>query len=223
MSNLREKTALVSDTLEALLGVPEREPEVRVLDCLILTILSQNTNDVNRDKGFASLTARFPTWDEVREADVEAIGEAIKIAGLHGQKSRAIKNFLTWLKVEHGVLELEFICDMETEEAIQLLCQHKGIGVKTASVTLSFACGHEVFPVDTHILRISKRLGLIPQNCTAENAHELMRELTPEGKMYPFHMNLIAFGRQICNARKPKCEQCPLTGQCLYFSEASRQ
>lgn len=218
MSNLKEKTALVSDTLEALLGVPEREPEGSVLDCLILTILSQNTNDVNRDKGFAALTARFPTWDEVREADVEAIGAVIRIAGLHGQKSRAIKNFLTWLKAEHGVLELEFICDMETEDALQFLCQHKGIGVKTASVTLSFACGHEVFPVDTHILRISKRLGLIPPNCTAENAHELMRELTPEGKMYPFHMNLIAFGRQICNARKPKCEQCPLTAQCLYFS-----
>ncbi len=215
--NLRQKTQFISDTLEKLYGVPEREDEGSVLDCLILTILSQNTNDVNRDKGFAALKSRFPTWEDVLEADVEKIGEAIKIAGLHGQKSQTIKNFLTWLNAERGALDLEFICEMETDEAVKLLCQHKGIGIKTVSVTLAFACGREVFPVDTHILRISKRLGLIPSNCSAEKAHELMPTIVPGGKAFPFHLNLITFGRKICNAQRPKCDQCPLTEHCLYF------
>ena len=215
--NLKQKTQKISDTLEKLYGVPEREADTNVLDCLIRTILSQNTNDVNRDKGFTALTKRFPTWEEVSEADVEEIGETIRIAGLHVQKSQTIKNFLTWLKEDREELDLQFICGMETVKAVQLLCQHKGIGIKTASVTLTFACGHEVFPVDTHVLRISRRLGLIPSNCTAEKAHEVMPQIVPMGKSLPFHMNLITFGRQICHARKPECDRCPLTTQCLYF------
>ena len=215
--NLRPKTQEISDTLEVLYGIPEREAEGGALDCLIRTIMSQNTNDVNRDKGFTTLKEGFPTWEDVLEADVEEIGEAIQIAGLHRQKSQTIKDFLTWLKAERGWLDLDFICDMETENAVQLLCQHKGIGIKTASVTLAFACGREVFPVDTHILRISKRLGLVPSNCSAEKAHELMPKIVPKGKALPFHINLITFGRQICNARNPKCDQCPFTEYCLYF------
>jgi endonuclease-3 len=215
--NLREKAQEISDTLEELYGTPERKARGGVMDCLIRTVLSQNTNDVNRDRGFAALKERFPTWEEVLEADVEDIAEAIKIAGLHGQKSQTIKNFLTWLQAERGELDLEFICSMETEAALQLLCQHKGIGIKTASVTLVFACGHEVFPVDTHVLRISRRLGLVPSNCTAEKAHELMPKVVPKGKSLPFHVNLITFGRRICHARKPQCDQCPFTEHCLYF------
>ncbi|MCZ6680792.1 MAG: endonuclease III [Candidatus Poribacteria bacterium] len=215
--DLRHKAQVVSDHLEKLYGIPERDSEENVLDCLILTVLSQNTNDVNRDKGFATLKETFPTWEDVLEADVESIGAAIQIAGLHGQKSRTIKNFLTWLKAERGELDLGFVCEMETKEGLQLLCQHKGIGIKTASVTLAFACGHDVFPVDTHVLRISKRLGLVASNCNAEKAHELLPQIIPTGTELPFHMNLITFGRQICNARKPKCDQCPLTAYCLYF------
>ena len=216
---LKEKAALISETLEDLLGVPTRDGAGDVLECLILTILSQNTTDVNRDKGYAKLKERFPTWEDVLQADVKAIEAAIKIAGLGNQKSHTIKNFLTWLKAEHGELSLAFIHDMETAAALELLCQHKGIGIKTASVTLSFACGREVFPVDTHILRISKRLGLIPPNCSAEKAHQVLLPIVPAGKAYPFHMNLIYFGRRICDARKPLCERCPLTEHCLYFRD----
>ena len=215
--NLKRKAKFVADTLEETLGTYEGQPEDNVLDCLMRTVLSQNTNDVNRDKGYAALRNRFPTWEDVVKADVEAIGEAIKIAGLHTQKSRTIKDFLSWLQTERGELDLEFVCGMETEEARQYLCQHKGIGIKTASVTLAFVCGHDVFPVDTHVLRISKRLGLIPPTCSADKAHELMGEIVPEGRAFPFHMNLIQFGRQICDARKPKCDQCALTQHCLYF------
>ena len=215
----KEKAALISDTLENLLGVPTRDGAGDVLECLILTILSQNTTDVNRDKGYAELKARFPTWEDVLRADVKAIAAAIRLAGLGNQKSQTIKNFLAWLKTEHGKLSLEFLHDMETEKALELLCQHKGIGIKTASVTLSFACGREVFPVDTHILRISKRLGLIPSNCSAEKAHQVLPPIVPEGKAYPFHMNMIYFGRQICDARKPLCERCPLTQHCRYYKD----
>ena len=116
--DLEQKTELISDALEKLYGTPEPDTEENVLDCLILTVLSQNTNDVNRDKGYAILKERFPAWEDVLNADVEEIGDAIKIAGLHGQKSRTIKNFLTWLKAEYGELDLEFIREMETKDAI---------------------------------------------------------------------------------------------------------
>ena len=216
---LQQKAEIISDTLEGLFGVPTRDGAGDVLESLILTILSQNTTDVSRDKGYAVLKERFPTWEDVLHADVKAIEAAIRVVGLGEQKSNTIKNFLTWLQAEHGELSLEFMHNMETEEALEFLCQHKGIGIKTASVTLSFACGREVFPVDTHILRISKRLGLILPNCSAEKAHQLLPPIVPGGKAYSFHINLIYFGRQICDARKPLCERCPLTQHCLYFKD----
>ena len=203
-------------------GIPTWDGTEDVLECLILTILSQNTTDVSRDKGYVQLRKNFPTWEDVLQADVKAVENSIKIVGLGNQKATTIKNFLTWLKAEYGELSLEFIHDMKTEDALEFLCKHKGIGIKTASVTLSFACGREVFPVDTHILRISKRLELIPQNCSADKAHAELPMIIPKGKSYPFHMNLIYFGRQICNARKPLCEQCPLTEHCLYYKENSQ-
>ena len=217
--DLHQKAQYISDTLEHLLGVPKWDGTEDVLECLILTILSQNTTDVSRDKGYAQLREKFPTWEDVLQSDVNAIEETIKIVGLGKQKSETIKNFLSWLKSEYNDLSLEFIHDMKTEDALEFLVQHKGIGIKTASVTLSFACGREVFPVDTHILRITKRLGLISQNCSAEKAHLELPTLIPKGKTYPFHMNLIYFGRQICNARKPLCDKCPLTQHCLYYKE----
>ncbi len=219
--DIQQKTALISDTLENMFGTPKWSGAEDVLACLIETILSQNTTDVSRDKGYARLKEQFPTWEDVMQADVKAVEESIKIVGLGNQKATTIKNFLSWLKAEYGELSLEFVHDMKTEDALELLCQHKGIGIKTASVTLAFACGREVFPVDTHILRISKRLALIPQNCSADKAHAELPKIIPKGKSYPFHMNLIYFGRRICNARKPLCEECPFTQHCLYFEENS--
>jgi len=208
--NKTQKAINVSDELEKLFGLPNRDKSGTVLDCLVETILSQNTNDVNRDRAFKTLTKEFPSWEEVLEADVNQIASAVRIAGLAGQKSHAIKNFLTWLHTKYGKLDLEFLRDMDSEEATQMLCQHKGIGIKTAYVTLAFACGHEVFPVDTHILRISKRIGFISSKATADQAHQFWSTTCPEGKAFSFHMNLITFGRQVCDARKPKCEVCPL-------------
>lgn len=201
------------------MGVPKWDGTEDVLECLIKTILSQNTTDISRDKGYTQLRKKYPTWEQVLRARVKSIEEQIRIVGLGKQKAETIKSFLTWLYKEYGELSLEFIHKMDTEEAMDLLCQHKGIGIKTASVTLSFACGRDVFPVDTHIHRIAKRLGLIQPNCSAEKAHYELPLIIPEGKSYPFHMNLIYFGRQICNARKPLCDQCPLTDYCLFYKE----
>ncbi len=220
---LQQKAQFISDTLEDLMGIPQWDGTEDVLECLILTILSQNTTDVSRDKGYAKLREIFPTWEDVLQADVDAVEATIRIVGLGKQKTETIKNFLSWLKSEYGELSLEFIHDMKTEEALEFLCQHKGIGIKTASVTLSFACGREIFPVDTHILRISKRLELISSNCSAEKAHHELPLIIPKGKSYPFHMNLIYFGRQICNARKPLCEKCPLTQHCIYYEEYMKE
>ncbi|HIC18462.1 TPA: endonuclease III [Candidatus Poribacteria bacterium] len=222
MLNKTQKAINVSDELEKLFGLPNRDKSGTVLDCLVETILSQNTNDVNRDRAFKTLTKEFPSWEEVLAADVNQIASVVRIAGLAGQKSHAIKNFLTWLHTKYGKLDLEFLRDMDSEEATQMLCQHKGIGIKTAYVTLAFACGHEVFPVDTHILRISKRIGFISSKATADQAHQFWSTTCPEGKAFSFHMNLIAFGRQVCDARKPKCEVCPLTDQCVYFQNGGQ-
>ncbi len=221
--NLKQKAKFISDTLESMFGTRNWDGAKDVLECLILTILSQNTTDVSRDKGYEQLKEKFPTWEDVLQADVKDVESSIKIVGLGNQKATTIKNFLTWLNAEYGELSLEFIHEMKTEDAFEFLCQHKGIGIKTASVTLSFACGREVFPVDTHILRISKRLELIPQNCSADKAHVVLPQIIPKGKSFPFHMNLIYFGRQVCNARKPLCEECPLTEHCLYYKENSQQ
>jgi endonuclease-3 len=214
----KQKAKEISDILEKMFGVPERD-EVDPLDCLIRTILSQNTNDVNRDKAYDNLRGHFPTWEDVLTADVREIEEEIRVGGLSNQKSKRIKNFLNQLKSKRGTLSLDFINELEISDAVEFLCQHKGIGVKTAYVTLAFAFGRDVFPVDTHILRISKRLGFIPTNCTAEKAHELMAPLVPQGKAFPFHINLITFGRKICHARNPKCNECPIIDYCLYFKQ----
>ena len=138
---LKQKTKIISDTLEKQFGTPTWDGPEDVLECLILTILSQNTTDVSRDKGYAQLREKFPTWEDVLQADADEVEKSIKIVGLGNQKTETIKNFLSWLKSEYGELSLEFIHKMDSDAALEFLIQHKGIGIKTASVTLSFACG----------------------------------------------------------------------------------
>ena len=216
-SNLKGKIEKIARILEEHQGVPELEGFEDPLDCLIRTILSQNTNDVNSSRAFMSLKSRFPKWEDVLEADESEIAYAIRSGGLSKQKSRVIKDFLRWLKKEKGELNLDFLRDMDDEEVISLLTKHKGIGLKTAYIVLAFALGRDVFPVDTHVLRISKRLGLLPRKTPADKAHRLLNPLIPKGKGFSFHVNLIRFGRTICTARNPKCHICPLTGLCDWY------
>ena len=218
MSDPKARTKRIIAVLEKRFGVPvwggPRDP----LDALIRTILSQNTNDANSGRAYERLKKRFPTWEEVRAADVRDIGDAIRVGGLANLKAERIKGVLGWLEKTHGALNLDFIRDQEPDEVIRILGALKGVGIKTISVVLLFACGKEIFPVDTHIHRISRRLGLAPQNASPEKVHEVMQDLVPQGKAYSFHLNLLRFGRTICHARNPRCDPCPLTEECVWYT-----
>jgi len=184
---------------------------------LVCTILSQNTNDVNRDVAFDRLRERFPTWEEVRDAPAEGVEAAIRPAGLGRQKAPAIQRALQRITEEHGEISLDFLEGMPLEDARKWLTQMKGVGPKTAAIVLLFAFGRPAFPVDTHVYRISKRLGLIGPKVSREKAHVLLEEIVPPDLYYTLHLNLITHGRKICLARNPRCAQCTLAGLCDYY------
>ena len=183
---------------------------------LVSTILSQNTNDTLRDRAFGALRQRFPTWEQVRDAPVEDVMAAIRIAGLSQQKAPRIQQALRRISDEQGELSLDFLTDMTVEEAKEWLTSIKGIGPKTAAIVLLFSLDMPAFPVDTHIHRVTKRLGLIPGNASREKAHKLLEALLPPQTYHCFHLNLIRHGREVCTARRPHCELCVLRDLCDY-------
>ena len=185
---------------------------------LVSTILSQNTNDVNRDRAFESLRARFPTWEAVCDADLDEVKEAIRIAGLANHKGPAIQRALRHILEQRGDLSLDFLVDLPIEEAKAWLVAIKGVGPKTAAIVLLFSLGLPAFPVDTHVHRVTGRLGLIGPKVTREKAHVVLEKLLPAELYYPFHLNVIRHGREVCAARKPRCEACMLTGLCAYYA-----
>ena len=208
-----------SEALEKKYGVPGTDPLDDPLEVLIRTILSQNTNDRNRDLAYEELRRRFPCWEDILKADLETIADTIKVGGLGQQKAGRIKNVLQWVQGHWGRMTLAPLCEMETEEAMGLLLKLKGVGPKTANCVLAFGCGKDAFPVDTHILRITKRLGLIHAQATAEKAHELLAQLVPDGKAIPLHRNLIRYGREQCRARQPRCGSCIFPELCTLPQE----
>ena len=193
------------------------------LDEVISTILSQNTNDLNRDRAFASLRARFPTWEAARDAPLRSVVSAIRSAGLAKQKGPRIQGFLRALTAERGSLDLSFLKEMPAAEVHAWLRQFPGVGPKTAAIVMLFSLDLPAFPVDTHIHRVTGRLGLRPPRTTAEQSHALLaRQFLP--KMYhDAHLNLIRLGREICQARRPACEVCPLTDLCDYYAVLQRK
>ena len=203
--------------LRDLYGDPPHRPDRDPLAALVNTILSQNTNDRNRDIAFAALREQFPTWEAVRDAPADAIIEAIRPAGLAPTKGPNIQAALRQITAERGELSLDFLETLPLEEARQWLMSLNGVGPKTAAIVLLFALGRPAFPVDTHVHRVTRRLGLIPQNTSREKAHTLLEALVPPELYWTFHLNLIAHGRQVCHARQPACDACPLQTQCAYF------
>lgn len=193
------------------------------LDSLMLTLLSQNTNDNLRDQAYARLRRRFPTWEAVLKAPLARVEEAIRVAGLSNQKAQRMKKILAWVKKEFGALSLAGLGRLEDAAALELLTSQKGIGVKTAAVVLMFALGRDLCPVDTHVHRIAGRLGWIPADISAEKTFELLRPAVPSGKGYSLHMNLLQFGRTICQARKPLCGECFLYDECRWEGKAVRK
>lgn len=214
---LNEKVFRIVKVLEQKFGVPQRESHLDPLSNLILTVLSQNTNDKNRDQAYQRLKEQLPTWEQVMRATLRQIEAAIRPGGLAKQKSERIKNILEWIDQEYGSLTLDALCTMNPAAAIEKFCQLKGIGIKTISVVLMFSCGVDIFPVDTHVHRICRLVGMVPRNATAEKTFWLMKPVVPKGKSFSLHMNFLRLGRTICLARKPRCEQCPINRYCDYY------
>jgi endonuclease-3 len=199
------------------MGASTQWEPIDPLDELINTILSQNTNDLNRDRAYHALRAKFPTWEAVRDAPPPQVITAIKSAGLANQKGPRIQQVLHRITAERGELDLNFLRDMPTDEAKAWLTSLDGVGPKTASIVLLFALGKPAFPVDTHIHRVTGRLGLIPPKTSANKAHEILEELVPPEWYHSFHLNVIEHGRRVCKAQRPLCEQCVLQKHCAYF------
>ena len=184
------------------------------LDELIFTVLTQHTSDLNAERAYDALRKRLPTWGEVIEADTTAVADAIRHGGLANQKSVRIQKILVEVLKRLGHFELEFLANLPLEEVRTWFTSLPGVGPKTAAVVMAFALNMPAFPVDTHVHRVSKRLGLISQKTTADQAHPIMEALIPESDRYEMHVLLITHGRQICKARIPRCEVCPLTAEC---------
>ena len=198
-------------------GQPEWRPALPPVDELVSTILSQNTNDVNRDAAFAQLKATFPDWQAVMAAPTQEVEEAIRTAGLANQKAPRIQGALRDI-AEHtgGGLNLNFLSEMELEEARTWLLDVKGVGPKTAAIVLLFSLGIPAFPVDTHIYRVTGRIGLRPGGLSVEKTHAYLEARVPEDAFYDLHLNLIRLGRQVCGARKWHCYRCPVESLCEF-------
>ena len=216
-----EKYQLIYQVLVGAYGEPDWRQHLPSVDELVSTILSQNTSDGNRDKGFYALKERYPDWESVMDAPVDDIRDTIRPAGLANQKAPRIQNALRVVEAESGRMDLDFLEEMTLEEAIQWLVAIKGVGRKTASIILLFAYGRPAFPVDTHVHRVTGRLGLIGPKVTADKAHKILENMGDPHTYYAFHLNLIRHGRQVCVARNPKCLQCPLTDHCNYYRTVS--
>jgi endonuclease-3 len=216
-SGLQSKALEVHRRLEGIYGERPRKRHLDPISQLVSTIISQNTNDVLRDQAYGRLKQRFPTWEQVRDAPTEDVIAAIKIAGLSQQKGPRIQQALRHITVERGELSLDFLSQMGVEEAKRWLTAMKGVGPKTAAIILLFALDMPAFPVDTHVHRVSKRLGLIPHKASREKAHDLLEDLMPAETYYAFHLNVIRHGREVCQARQPRCELCVLRDLCEYY------
>jgi endonuclease-3 len=215
--DLYQKARRVNEKLLAFYGRPEWRVPLQPLEELVSTILSQNTNDRNRDVAFTILRARFPNWEGVRDADPGAVVDAIRPAGLANTKGPRIQAVLRQITDERGELDLDFLRTLPPEDAHAWLLRFRGVGPKTAAIVLQFALNKPAFPVDTHIYRVTGRLGLRPLKMNVEQAHLHLSRLFPPEDYGPAHLNIIRLGRELCHPRKPACPECPLNDLCDYY------
>lgn len=214
---LRRKTLTIHRRLSKTYGEPRRFAVTQrgdALNELIDCILSQHTNDQNTARASAALRAKFSTWAEVRDAPTHEVIAAIRTAGLANQKGPRIQAVLREITAQRGELDIGFLAEWPVPEAKQWLMALPGVGPKTAAITLLFALNRPAFPVDTHVHRVTRRLGLIPTTLSANKAHDTLEALIPSQHFFSFHVNLIAHGRARCKAQRPLCERCPLVDVC---------
>ena len=216
MNRLAQRAVKIHERLLEFYGEPVWRNALPAIDELVSTILSQNTNDINRDRAFEALRARFPTWEMVRDTNTKDVIEAIRPAGLANQKGPRIQQVLKSITEERGGLDLSFLADVPVDEAKAWLTKFNGVGPKTAAIVLCFSLNKFAFPVDTHIYRVTGRIGLRPERMTVEQAHAHLESLFPPETYYAAHLNLIRLGREICTARRANCEICPIRKLCDY-------
>ena len=221
--NPRECALEVHRCLIEKYGEPSWRDPMPILDELISTILSQNTNDTNRDRAFTQLKKSFVSWENVRDADVSEVIAAIRSAGLANQKGPRIQKILRQITAERGTLDLNFLNALTDEGAWEWLKQFKGVGPKTASIVLLFSLGKAAFPVDTHIQRVTGRIGLRPEKMSNEKAHLFLAKLFPPETYIGAHLNIIRLGREVCHPRKPACEACVLQSICDFYQKSQNR
>jgi endonuclease-3 len=221
MVSLRNRAQGVYRGLLGAYGEPHWDPKPPV-DELISTILSQNTNDANRDRAFSSLCRRYPDWEDLLESPVEDIVESIRPAGLGPQKGPRIRAVFRKIKAERGRIELDFLRTMPADEVTAWLTDLPGVGPKTAAIVMLFALDLPAFPVDTHVQRVTGRLGLRPERMPAGKTHGHLAGLFEPGQYATAHLNLVRLGREICRARNPDCPRCPLRRMCPNPRRVSR-
>jgi endonuclease-3 len=221
----RRRVRAIRDRLRLVYGVPLAQPHGHPIAELILTVLSQSTNDRNRDVAYLALRERFPSWYEVRDAPVDEIEEAIRPGGISKVKSVRIKSILEAIsetapehagspEVRADPLSLDWLASQPVSEAQAYLTSLPGVGRKTAACVLLFALGMRDVPVDTHVSRVGTRLGLFRPKAPFEEMHDEMLEMTPPGEELEFHLNLLRHGRRTCHARRPACHDCALQRMC---------
>ncbi len=216
-SSPRDRLKRAADVLDDFYGRPVLTPRLPPVDELVFTVLSQNTADVNTERTFAALREEFPDWSAVRDAPVEHIEATIALGGLAHTKAPRIKRILEALSGRTGAPDLGELDGMSDEEAQAYLVALPGVGPKTAACVLLFALARPVMPVDTHVHRVARRLGVIDGRVSAEQAHPLLTELAgPDdaGQIYAVHVGFVRHGRRICHARRPACAECPLAPMC---------
>jgi endonuclease-3 len=211
-----KKIKRLSDLLEKEYGRRVWRVHGDPLSVLIETILSQNTSDNNSHKAFANLKSEFKNWEKIRKAKVKKIADAIRSGGLAETKALRIKSILNQIYEENSNLNLAFLKRWRTDRLKSWLRRFKGVGDKTIACVLLFSLKRPAMPVDTHVLRVSKRLGLVLQKSDANEAETILEKLVPENWIYQFHLNLIAHGRMVCKSANPNCQECVLIENCEF-------
>jgi endonuclease-3 len=197
------------------------KPRLPIIDEVVATVLSQHTSDVNSERAFARLKARFASWEQVADAPVDDVADAIRCGGIADQKARRIQQILGAIEEREGRIDLDRLLGLDDQAVESYLVSLPGVGPKTAACVLVFAMGRAAFPVDTHVHRVAARLGWIPANATADQAYRLLAPLVPPGIRYDLHLALITHGRTVCQAQRPRCDACVLRDMCVYGSTAA--
>ncbi|MHA2025299.1 MAG: endonuclease III domain-containing protein [Candidatus Thorarchaeota archaeon] len=214
---IRLKAKKVCDILIRYYGKVVSSRKLPPLDELVMTILSQHTNDVNMFRAFEALKERFPTWEEVLDAPQDEVALFIKSSGMYNLKAKRIQAALREIHNRVGKLDLSLLETMEIEKAKKWLTSLHGVGPKTAAIVLLFSFERPVLPVDTHVWRVTKRLGIIGEKVSREKAHVLLEKYMPRSCIPSLNKNLVRHGREVCKALNPRCDECFLSHLCVYY------